>query len=344
MNIIRAILFLLCCSGSVMATQVEGRVVLNEKPLASMQVQAYSDLDPSGKPLGSIATTDTEGLFSLDLPPGFVALYARSKDGRYFAFCGRNPLQVGSLRVWAGLQAVEVTDPVFSVYDDQYTASLEGVVTFEGKPISDAFVSLYLDVADDLKGQGYRHSAGTGADGFFAFDGLPESNYFLVVRKRQNLEPVGPLVDGDFMGVYAGNPISLKSGRTAVVTLPMVERKSGSRKGALPDRPGPIKLAGRIVDISGKPLANLHFFAYRDPVIGHQRPDVLSAQTGADGQFEVSFREPGIYYVGAREAYGDSPAPGELFGLYSGRADHGLQIVVGNNDPVVIQATPIRLD
>jgi len=341
---IRALLFLLFSPVFVAAAQVNGRVVLNDMPLAEMQVQAYASLDPSSAPLGQIAITGADGLFSLDLPAGFVALYARSRDGRYFAFCGRNPLQVGIQPVWAGLQAVAVTAPIVSDYADEYSASLEGVVVFDGKPVEDAFVSLYLDVADDLRGQGYRLSARTGADGFFVFDGLPESNYFLVARRRHNLEPVGPLAEGDLLGVFAANPLNLKSGKTTVVTLPMVERKPGSQGAALPDRPGQIRLTGRIIDDKGQPLAKLHVFAYRNSVIGHQRPAALSAQTGADGRFEVSFHEPGLYFVGAREAYGDSPAPGELFGLYAGRADHGLQVVAGNNDPILIQVVPIRLD
>lgn len=324
--------------------QINGRVVMGDEPLQGMLVQAYADLNSSTKPIAEATMTQADGLFQLDVPEGFVALYATSTDGRYFAFCGRNPLFVQREPLWAGLQSVEVSSVTTSPYADEYSAALEGVVTFSGKPLSNAYVSLYLDVAEDLKGQGYRLSAPTADDGFFAFDGLPETGYFLVARKRQNAARVGPLAEGDMLGVYAGNPISLKSGITTKIGLPMVVRQPSEQNSGLPDRPGSSTLTGRILNDSGQPQAGLHVFAYINPVIGHQRPAVLSPKTAADGLFVLSFREPGIYYVGARQAYGDSPAPGELFGLYEGSADHGLKIVTGVNDPIEIRVVPISLD
>ncbi len=327
------------------AATIEGRVVRGEDPMPGMQVRAYSDLNPARAPLGEAVLTDQQGLFTLDLAPGFVALYATSADGRYFAFCGRNPLQARpEQKLWAGLQAVAVTPPVFSNYDDEYTAGLEGVVTFNNKPVPGAYVSLYLDVAEDLKGQGYRISAPTDDEGYFAFDGLPESSYFLVARKRHNGSRVGPLAEGDMLGVYAGNPLNLKAGKMTKVALPLVVRQPSQQQVTGPDRPGTIQLQGRVLDEEGRPLAGLYVFAYRNPVIGHQRPAAQSAQTAADGHFVISFQKAGVYYLGAREIYGDSPAPGELFGLYEGRADHGLQIRVGDNADIEIRVAPISLD
>ncbi len=338
------LLILLGCVSSAFSAQVKGRVVLGDQPLKGMLVRAYTDLNPSADPIAESAMTQADGLFQLDVPAGFVALYASSADGRYFAFCGRNPLFVQDDSLWAGLQAVEASAAVTSPYADDYSAALEGVVTLGGRPLSNAHVSLYLDVADDLKGQGYRLSAPTAEDGSFVFDGLPETDYFLVARKRQNAARVGPLAEGDMLGVYAGNPISLKAGITTKVGLPMVVRQPSEQGPSLPDRPGSNTLTGHILDRSGQPRAGLHVFAYTDPVIGHQRPAALSSKTAADGRFEISFRQPGIYYIGARQAYGDSPAPGELFGLYEGRADHGLTIVPGSNDPIEIHVVPISLD
>ncbi len=345
MKYLLVFLVLVCTSGTATAAQIEGRVVLGDDPLPEMRVRAYADLNPAGKPLGKVALTDPQGLFHLELPAGFTALYARSTDGRYFAFCGRNPLLAQEGRpLWAGLQAVRVSAPTTSVYADEYTAALEGVVTVNDQPLAGAYVSLYLDVAEDLKGQGYRLSAPTDDAGFFAFDGLPESSYFLVARKRQSGERVGPLTEGDMLGVYAGNPLNLKAGKVTSVILPMVVRQPGQQGAAVPGRPSSIRLKGRVLDETGRPLAGLHVFAYRNPVIGHQRPAALSPQTSADGRFELSFRETGTYYIGARQAYGDSPAPDELFGLYEGSADHGLQIRSGENAAIEIRVTPISLD
>jgi hypothetical protein len=70
-----------------------------------------------------------------------------------------------------------------------------------------------------------------------------------------------------------------------------------------------------------------------------------SAPTEADGVFVVHFARPGIYYVGAREQYGDSPAPDELFGLYDASADHGLEVAAsGEPAPLRIVVEPITLE
>jgi hypothetical protein len=88
-------------------------------------------------------------------------------------------------------------------------------------------------------------------------------------------------------------------------------------------------LRGKVTDPADKPVPGVHVFAYTDRVIGHQRPAALSPPTGEDGIFTVYIKEPGTYYIGAREHYGDSPAPGELFGMYEETADHGLSIEEG---------------
>lgn len=327
------------------AARVEGRVVLGDKPLAGMQVAAYATLDPGSARVGTGAISAEDGRFSFDIPPGYVALYAQSADGRYFAMCGRNPLfaEEGT-SLWAGLQAVAVAPQTTTFYADEYTAGLEGVVRFKGAPVAGVYVSLYLDAAEDLKGQGYRISMPTDATGYFVFDSLPESRYFLVARKRQTQKRVGPLQEGDLFGVFAGNPLALKAGNLTRIELPLVERQPANDETLVPNRKGDIVLRGQILDEKGRPQAGIHFFAYRDPVIGHKRPVALSPPSSADGSFEVSFREPGLYYVGARQYYGDSPAPGELFGLYEGRADHGLQLSAGKNPDILIQVAPISID
>ena len=47
--------------------------------------------------------------------------------------------------------------------------------------------------------------------------------------------------------------------------------------------------------------------------------------------------------VGARELYGDSPAPGELFGMYEESADHGLTVKAGEPPALLkIVVEPVR--
>ncbi|NIQ93416.1 MAG: carboxypeptidase regulatory-like domain-containing protein, partial [Desulfuromonadales bacterium] len=107
---------------------------------------------------------------------------------------------------------------------------------------------------------------------------------------------------------------------------------------------GQILVNGRIVDAEGAPVAGLHVFAYVDRVIGHKRPAAMSAPTGKDGRFRLGLEKPGVYYVGARQNYGDSPIPGELFGMYDESADHGLKVESGRKiDDIEIIVEPISL-
>ncbi|NIO40189.1 MAG: hypothetical protein GTO41_08335 [Burkholderiales bacterium] len=103
-------------------------------------------------------------------------------------------------------------------------------------------------------------------------------------------------------------------------------------------------ITGTVVDKSGAGVAGVHVFAYVDRVIGHQRPAAISTPTRANGRFVVNLPAPGTYYVGARQEYGDSPAPGELFGMFDESADHGLTLEKGEQrDDVLIVVEPMEI-
>lgn len=308
---------------------ITGRVVLGDAPLAGMRIEAHGGLDFSAPPLAVSAPTEEDGAFRLELPDGLYALFARDAGNRYFAFCGRNPVAVSGVPVWAGLQGVPVDPPIFAAYDDEYSAAIEGKILFEGRPLAGAYVSLYLDAAEDLKGQGYRLSLPTGSDGSFVFDGLPESGYFLAARKRQGGGRVGPVLEGDYLAVYPGNPLQARAGKTVRVQLTAVRKVRDEAQSEVFERRSGPRVSGRVSDGKGAAVSGVHVFAYTDRVIGHQRPASLSPATGSDGLFTLTLKEPGTYYLGARERYGDSPAPGELFGMYDESADHGLAVGAG---------------
>lgn len=342
----RLLVALLLCLLPVSAAAgvIRGRVVLDEKPLVNMSVAAYANLDFSGNPLAVSAPTGSDGMFRLEVPDGEVALFARDEARRLFAFCGRNPLRSGAEELWAGLQAVPLGPVQKLSYDDAYTAGIEGTVTFAGKPEAGAVVYLYLDTTDALKGQGYRMSPPTGDDGRFYFDGLPESGFFLAARKRKSGETVGPVLAGDLFGIFPGNPLQVRSGEALQVTLPLVAKLKEAAGSETFGHATGTALSGRVLDSEGKPAAGMHVFAYTNRVIGHQRPAALSAPTGDDGRFRVELPAGGTYYVGARDRYGDSPAPGERFGLYDGSADHGLQVAAGEQrGGLQITVAPIDL-
>lgn len=328
------------------AEVIEGRVVRDDRPAAGITVRAYAGFDFTGTAVASAAPSSEDGSFRLEVPPGSYALFGWSPDRTLFAACGRNPVTAtaGGAPLWTGLQAVPVEPPASVAYADPYSAAIEGRVLLAGKPVADAHVYLYLDAKEDLKGQGYRMSAPTGADGFFAFDGLPESSYFLAVRKRQDGQKVGPVREGDLYGIYPGNPLTARAGETARVSVHLAVKAKDAVEAETFGRGGGPELRGVVTDLSGKGVAGVHVFAYTDRVIGHQRPAALSTPTGADGVFVVRLPGPGTYYVGARELYGDSPAPGELFGMFEESADHGLTVEAGAPPPPLkIVVEPIQL-
>jgi hypothetical protein len=328
-RILFAITLALILPSLALAAFIEGRVVLDDEPVAGVRVYLYRTLDFDVDPLFISEATDKEGYYKVEVSPGSYALFARDRQRQLFAFCGRNPVKVTRGDAWAGLQAVPVADVEVGKYDDEYSAAIEGTVLYDGKPLSGAYVYLYLDAKEGLKGQGYRLSQPTGPDGAFAFDSLPESSYFLMVRKRLDGNRVGPVREGDYLGHFPGNPLVARSGtvtKVAVSTVRKVKSETGSETFAIGNGP---TVNGRVVDRQGNPVAGLHVFAYTDRVIGHKRPAALSTPTGADGRFRLSFSAAGTYYLGARQEYGDSPAPGELFGMYDVSADHGLKIEPG---------------
>lgn len=334
--------YLLLLGNPAFAALIEGRVIDADEPVAGMRVAAYASLDPSGDPLAISAPTNKDGSYRLEVEAGYFALYATDLATGRFAFCGRNPVRAQQgLPVWAGLQLLPMVDSRTEAYVEEYSAGLQGQVLFAGKPLAGALVYLYLDVAEDLKGQGYRRSLPTGVDGYFSFDNLPESDYFLVARKRQNNAQLGPVREGDLLGIYPGNPLHLQAGKQLQVTFSLVTKLKGSGS-ETPNRASSICLRGQIIDETGEPLAGLHVFAYRQKVIGHDRPAALSAVSATDGRFEVNFAAEGRYFIGARQYYGDSPAPGELFGMYEESADHGLLIESGMGE-ISIEVTPIDL-
>jgi len=337
--------FTLLIAPPVLGAVIEGRVVYEDEPVVGIRVHVYRTLDFSAEPVAVSPPTDANGAYRIELPEGRYALYASEPGRQLFAFCGRNPVTVANTAVWAGLQSVKVVEPVVAEYDELHSGAIEGRVLSAGKPLAGAYVYLYQSVTDDLKGQGYRMSMPTDSDGFFAFDGLTASTYFVVARKRHEGGRVGPVLADDYLGIYPGNPLLLRSKESLRLQIETVRKLKTERKSeTFSALTGPM-LRGLIVDPSGEPVAGMHVFAYTEKVIGHKRPAALSTPTTADGRFELNLPENGEYYLGARQFYGDSPAPGELFGMYDESADHGILVEDQTEvEELQIVVEPIRLN
>lgn len=321
---------LLMLSGCLAATPrgplVSGKVTVHRKPVAGVRVEAFPAARGNlagGAPFRA-AASGADGHFHLALPPGAYYILARGQ-GR-FAYYGRNPVTVPA----GGLNDLNIglvaPAPAPQVAEPFIEGGVAGRVLHDGQPLAGAIVYLYTDLTSDLKGMGYAMGGPTDADGYFEV-AVPPGTYYLIARHRQGAASVGPLRAGDFVGYYPGNPI--KVGKLAVVpvTVPTLE---------VPDKVdrmqatlfGRTSIRGRILDQSGKPVAGARAVLYDDPQMLN-RPLFVSAPTGTDGAYVLSFPKGGTYYLGARNTLGGAPAPGDLYGTWDGSPDHSLQVREG---------------
>jgi hypothetical protein len=277
------------------------------------------------------------------VPPGTYRLRASAeRPAPLVAVAGKSPLRLGAgSDAWVGLQAVPREEPMRRPLAEaaEGFGALRGVARSGGKPLEGAVATLYLDEAEGLKGPGVRQSFPTGTDGAFAFDEVPEGDYFLAVRRRSDGSASGPVREGGFYGVATANPVRVASGEETSVDVHLVRKEKDEDPNEDLLALTGTGLRGRVLDGEGHPVAGVYVFAYRNRAIGHGMPDFHSLPTGPDGAFSLSLGEGGLVYVGARERSGGSPMPGEWFGLYEGSPDHGVLItrgrVLGSLDLIV---------
>jgi uncharacterized GH25 family protein len=303
---------------------VSGRVLYKKAPVAGALVLAYKNLDDlaNDRP-GEKTTTDVNGDYSLGLLPGSYFFVAK-KDDEYHSYSGRNPITlIGEKKYWVGFQVEKVTANKFDEYEDEFSSGISGKVLFNDTPVKDASVTIFLDASDDFKGPGYSLTT-TDKNGEFFFDYLPESEYYIIARKRGAGEKVGPIYENDLYAYSPHNPLTAENGTMVYITLNAMSKIADERaeKTGLPAT----GFSGRVLNKNGNAMEGMHVFAYTDPVIGHKRPKALSLNTDKNGKYIVELKEGGTYYIGARQRHGDSPEPGEFFGMYDVTDDHSLKV------------------
>jgi uncharacterized GH25 family protein len=305
--------------------EVSGRVLYKDEPVTGAKISVYKNvIDMKNDNPVKKAVSDNNGSYSLELLPGRYFFTACKKETDLFSYSGRNPITVGaSESCWVGFKTEKAGWITTTDYDDEFSSAISGKVLHNDDPVEDAFVTIFLDDSDDFKGPGYSMTS-TGPDGGFFFDYLPESEYYVIARKRHSGEKAGPIYEDDLYAYFPGNPLSAQNGKVFDITLNTVSKIDDERiiRAALPDT----GFSGKILDTAGNPVKGLHVFAYTDPVIGHKRPAALSLATKDDGGYVVELKEAGTYYIGARRYHGDSPEPGELFGMYDATDDHSIKV------------------
>lgn len=169
----------------------------------------------------------------------------------------------------------------------------------DGKPVEGAEVFAYSSPrtrrpADFI-------SPRTGRDGTCRL-ALQPGKYWVVARVKKG-ESFGPLLPGDR---HSGDPIEVEAGAggAAEVGFTVADIREAARareKG----RTDAFRLAGKVVDQGGKPVANATVFAHRERAFSGM-PDAVSAWTGPDGEY-LLFLPPGRWFLGAAT---DFPPPG----------------------------------
>ncbi len=152
------------------------------------------------------------------------------------------------------------------------TGSIEGRVldALTGEPIAKAEVDLNGAEQTDL-------TAGTDANGGFAFRGLPAGTYWVDARRPGYTSPLA-----------SPPPIALSSG----------EGKSGIDIRLFP----PGSIGGKVVDEFGDPVANCEVNALQPRSQGGRRGMRVAGSADANnrGEYRIAALEKGRYYVSAR--------------------------------------------
>ncbi len=341
-----ALLIPACASVSPSPARPElaGRVTFGGAPVAGATVSVIDRYLPSGPHVATSTRCADDGAFQVAVPAGSYYLAASGLfDGKpVFAWSGQNPVRIDSGKRWLGVKSVSMPPPArYEAGPAGKGASVAGTVRFKGAPSANAHIYVYASPEGNFKGMGYAMSPPTAADGRFAIDGLPESGYWLVARRRSAGGLTGPLEKGDLFGFFPGNPVYLKDGKSALVEIEMIEKEKALSYSEVTSG-GETVLRGRVVDKGGIPQAGVYAFVYDDRVFGHQRPYGQSGPTGPDGAFAIYLDRGGVFHLGAREHFGNSPAPGERFGFYDGTPDHAVELPLsGKLEGLTVVVEPI---
>jgi len=324
-------------------TGFEGRVVWQGQVLAGAKVYAYRNFDDllAYKPIVVSGPTADDGTYRMELPKGRYYLVVKKRaagaedgplaEGDCYSFHGSNPITVADgAYTHVGFSTVKQGPPIsYTESSDPGSGSLTGVVTYMGQPLGGVYVSLYLDPKTDFKGMGYSSSPPTGKSGMFRIDFLPESDYYVIARKRASGSNAGPLTDGDYFGYFVGNAVAVKAGKTANITFEVLSKAGEIGKNDSMFRETGTQISGRIADKNGNVVKGVYAFAYEEKVMAHKRPSFISREVDDKGNYTIYFSDGGTYYIGARSSYGDSPGMGEWYGRYDVTPDHSVVVKSG---------------
>jgi hypothetical protein len=322
---------------------VEGRVIFDGLVFADTRVFAYRSFDDllAFSPAAVSAPSGDDGKFRMDLPPGNWLLVAKRRAqgaadgpaavGDHLCYHGSNPIVVApGTYTHVGFSLVRKEgEIVYEPGPDEGSGSIAGRVRYGKESLPGADVQLYLDPRDNFRGQVFSSSPAIGKTAEFRMDLLPESTFFVIARKRVSGAPAGPLGDGDYFGYFIENPVAVKAGTIARIDLEVGSKAGEIGKDDSLFRVSGTTVKGRITNAAGAVVKGVYAFAYREKVMSHRRPSVISKEVDDKGNYVLHLPEGGTWYLGARSSYGEGPTMGEWYGRYDATADHGLAVATG---------------
>lgn len=358
-HLVALLLLPLCLlpAGSAAAADIEGILLTAKGPASEAKVHAYRNAADLQARINPIVSTpgSKPGHYTLRLAPGKYYLTATAQEAGgqpLFAYHGLNPITVGDDYQWIPF----FVQPAREAQCESGYQGIGGRVIYKDAPLAHGSVSVYTLEDAPFRGMGVLTNS-LGDDGAFWFD-LAPGRYMVIARQRQNDSTIGPLQQGDLFCYSAANPIEVSPARACKVDLFCYPRndldhyldqgghdprgrrqetrrdaslkQAGMQEAGKPEASAPQAiLAGRVIDLEGRPMPGLIVTAYpADDLPLFQmyvlrfRSDFI-AKTDSKGMFRLEVR-PGPYYLVARERVGDAPQTKEYYGLYEGNANHSL--------------------
>ncbi len=250
--------------------------------------------------------TDSSGRANFSVLEGRYYILAKKdlKDSQLFGFYGLNPINIR-------------TDQTISVtllkYREGFAkkikqSRLEGTVYFEGEPVENVAVYVYLDLSSELKGPPYQYGL-TDKKGYFSLD-IEEGSYYLVFRKRSGSQ-FGPPVPGDLIGFFPILPLRVEKGgyRINAHIFQIPEKRD------LSENRNVFKVKGRILFKDGKAAEGYYVGLYDNrELLG--KPIYVSNPTDSNGKFTIFVKQTGEFYLGVRSRLGDTPDSAERVFYY----------------------------
>ncbi len=335
-----AALLLICLAGGLVGCRgggadrrVEGRVLREGRGVPSVKVEVYlragrfRDSTPF-----AVGYTDEEGRYELRLPKGRYYLSGRGEmEGRrlYGEFPG-NPLDLSGTGDRRGADIPLEEALAGMEYRGPADSGVEGTVSRDGRPAAGAFIYVYQDARQGLKGPGYLAAEPVGPDGSYRVR-LHPGRYWITARGKAGSEKTGFVSGGDLTAEHPLNPVGVgPGGFSPLGDLPLHPADPAKLARAAEERLRPVAatgLAGRVLGKDGQPAPGLYVLVYRHPqMIG--RP-LAVAVSGPDGRFRLALPGGGLYYLGARQNRSGPRTPGEMAGGYEATPDHAVRAEEG---------------